>query len=219
MRDLITEPLWRPEDLGLPLPDSDHAVSVSMPLWQHVIGYEEKLPEVVAKLQCGYPRFLIHPQVARLNETAENRLAGKGERCVVFPSAAAAHRCVSYVRERHGIEARCEALDWQQLTVVVLPEKGREAALKFWRFGGEIVSSRMAAAALAMLVEGQGEPAAADEVLEKGRIAKEKIRRRLAELSGQDAENVFLFSWLFTAEDKQSVLCCLGTPPNCQRAF
>ena len=76
MRDLITEPMWRPEDLGLPIPDSDHAVSVAMPLWQHVVGYEEKVPEIVEKLQCGYPRFFMHPEVVKLNARAEDRLAG-----------------------------------------------------------------------------------------------------------------------------------------------
>lgn len=190
MRDLITDPMWRPADLGLPIPDSDHAVSVAMPLWEHVIGYEEKDPEIVEKLQCGYPRFLLNPVVARLNKLAEKRLAESGEVCVVFPSASSADRCRTYVRERFEIESRTEPLGWQQLTAVILPENGIEAALKFWRFGGEIVSSRMAAAALAE----DCKIGVSKEVEEQGMIAKKKLRQRLAELSGQPDQDVFLFS-------------------------
>ena len=191
MRDLITEPVWRAEDLGLPIPDSHHAVSVAMPLWEHVVGYEEKDPKIVEKLQCGYPRFLIHPNVARLNALVEGRFAGDGESCLVFPSPSAADRCVTYVSERFGIKSRTEALGWEQLTVVILPEKGMEAAVKFWRFGGEIVSSRMAAAALAA---GPDETQVSETVAAEGTIAKEQLRQRLAQLSGQTGEDVFLFS-------------------------
>ncbi|NOY00317.1 MAG: PLP-dependent transferase, partial [Verrucomicrobia bacterium] len=183
--------MWRSQDLGWPIPDSPHAVSVALPLWQQEIGYEEKDPAVLEKLQCGYPRFLLHPEVDRLNAMAEKRLAGTGEACVVFPSLPAAERCVVYVRERFGVEARAEALGWEQLTAVILPSKGKEAALKFWRYGGEIVSSRMAMAALAAA---PGENCIGAELANNGVIAKNKLRRRLAELSGQAEQNVFLFS-------------------------
>ncbi len=191
MRDLITEPMWSAEDLGFPIPDSPHAVSVALPLWEHVIAYEEKVPEIVEKLQCGYPRFLLHPKVAHLNAAAEERLAEAGEVCVVFPSVSAADRCVTYVRERFGIESRTEAFGWEQLTAVILSEEGKEAALKFWRFGGEIVSSRLAVAALSAASD---ETCIAKEITDKGAAAKSKLRLRLAELSGQPEEGVFLFS-------------------------
>lgn len=183
--------MWREEDLGLPIPDSSHAVSVTLPLWEHVIGYEEKVPEVVDKLQCGYPRFFLNSEVIRLNAMAEERLAQSGEVCVVFPSVSAAERCVAYVRERFGIESRTETFGWEQLTAVILPEAGKEAALKFWRFGGEIVSSRMAHSALVAALD---ETCVAKKIADEGAIAKIKLRQRLAELSGQPVEDVFLFS-------------------------
>ena len=43
-RDLLTDPCWRGEDMGLPLPDSTHAVSVALPRWRDVIAYEENDP-------------------------------------------------------------------------------------------------------------------------------------------------------------------------------
>jgi cystathionine gamma-synthase len=191
MRDLVAEPLWRPEDLGFPIPDSPHAVSVAMPLWEHVIGYEEKAPAVFEKLQCGYPRFLLHPDVERLEALAGERVAGKGEVVVVFPSPQAADRCLAYVDRRFGVKSRVAPVGWEQLTAVILPESGKEAALKFWRFSGEIVSSRMAAAAVEALAGGGG---VSRETMEQGAIAKENLRTRLAALSGQRAEDVFLFS-------------------------
>ncbi|MFK5921716.1 MAG: PLP-dependent transferase [Verrucomicrobiota bacterium] len=191
MRDLLTEPMSRAEDLGGPIPDSHHAVSVALPLWQHVIGYEEQEPAVVDKMQCGYPRFFLHPDVVKLNALADERLAGEGETCVVFPSAAAADRCVAYVSERFDVESRVQVMEWQQLTAVILPVDKKNAALKFWRFGGEIVSSRMALAALNALAGGKD---LGESLPDEGEAAKVKLRQRLAELSGQDVADVFLFS-------------------------
>jgi len=183
--------MGRPQDVGLPIPDSHHAVSVALPLWQHVLDYEEGKPELLAKLQCGYPRFFLHPDVVRLNDWAKKNLAGQAEDAVVFPSQAAADRCVLYVRERFAVESRTQSLQWQQLTAVILPEAGKVAALKFWRFGGEIVSSRLALAALEALPTDAG---VAETLLNEGARAKKKIRQRLADLSAQSESDVFLFS-------------------------
>jgi cystathionine gamma-synthase len=62
-RDLLRQPIWRGDELGQPIPDSPRAVSVALPRWQDVVGYEEKRPEVMDRLRCGYPRFVIHPLV------------------------------------------------------------------------------------------------------------------------------------------------------------
>jgi cystathionine gamma-synthase len=64
--DLLQRPLWRPEELGRPIPGSPHAVSVALPRWQDVVGYEEKNSEVISRLSSGYPRFLVHPLVQEL---------------------------------------------------------------------------------------------------------------------------------------------------------
>ena len=49
MRDLETDPLCKPEDLGKSIPDHPHAVSVCLPTWDSVIRYEEGDPEVLAR--------------------------------------------------------------------------------------------------------------------------------------------------------------------------
>ncbi|MDG2126270.1 MAG: PLP-dependent transferase, partial [Verrucomicrobiales bacterium] len=179
MRDLITNPAWRAEDLGAPLQDSRHAVSVAMPLWEHVVGYEEERPAVLRRLQCGYPRFFVHPRVRELFVAAEMKFARGGERCVVLPDLRVARRCIDFMGKRGVSGCRVVAYGWGQLAVVVLAEEAMRLALEFWRYTGEIVSSRQAEAALSGL-SGDG-----------GGEARQILRERLAGLAGQPVENVF----------------------------
>ncbi|MFT5468712.1 MAG: cystathionine gamma-synthase [Verrucomicrobiales bacterium] len=184
MRDLHNNPLWQTNDLGKPLPDDPHAVSVALPLWEHVVGYEEADPAILDRLQCGYPRFFVHPLVKRLFAEAESNCAGPGERLMLLPSRPAVERAASYIERVAGVQTRItEAFG---CFAVIMPEAGWEAAMKYWRFCGEIVSSRRAEAVLADRVStDEGDAQAAE--------AKRKIRSRLAELAGQSEDDVFLF--------------------------
>src|SRR5436305_11949784 len=100
-RDLLQEPIWQPAELGQPMPSSLHAISVALPRWQDVVGYEEKKPEVLARLLGGYPRFKIHALILDLA-----RQLGEGEPCLPFPSARAAEQCAEFIRRTTGAEAR-----------------------------------------------------------------------------------------------------------------
>ena len=71
------------DDVGRPIPNSLHAVSMALPRWRDVVGYEEKRPEVMDRLTSGYPRFLVHPLVLALG-----RALGGGRPCLPFPSRA-----------------------------------------------------------------------------------------------------------------------------------
>lgn len=53
--------------LGDPVPFIEHAISVSLPRWQDVVGYEENSFEVVNKMQTGYPRFFIHKSIQKVS--------------------------------------------------------------------------------------------------------------------------------------------------------
>ena len=53
------------DDLGKAIPDHDLGVSVCLPLWKHVIGYEEGDQEIVSKFKSGYPRFCCPPAITR----------------------------------------------------------------------------------------------------------------------------------------------------------
>ncbi len=180
MSDLLSSPLCRAEDLGKAIPDHEFGVSVCLPLWEHVIGYEEGRPEIISTFQSGYPRFCCPPAITRLFEAAEKEFAAAGERCLVFPRAAHAERCVKFIETGRAVEWTAH-----QLGVAVFPEDSYAQARRFWRFCGECVSTRQAADALGERIS----PVTPDE----GRTANRIIRERLAELSGQQPEDVFLF--------------------------
>jgi len=184
MTDLILHPLWQAETLGSPLPDDDFGVSVSLPLWQHVIGYEEGDAAVVSRFRSGYPRFCCPPAVSALFAAVERDYAGEGERALVFPRLVHAQRCLEFIA-RSGFTG--SALTWgvERLGAAIFPAAAYDTARRFWRYCGEVVSTRQACAAL-----GRVESTA---TVEEGRTASAAIRQRLAGLAGQQPEDVFLF--------------------------
>lgn len=174
-RDLLTEPAWQGADLGAPLPDSPHAVSVALPRWQDVVGYEEKKPEVISKLALGYPRFVIHPQVQELAKQI-----GPGYSCLPFPSLTVAKIAAAYVR--HAAKTSTNVVLGKGVFGVVTDASGAQALKDFWQHAGWIVSSRRAQAAL----EGRRENT--DEAVE----ARKELTQRLAELYDCAPDDVLL---------------------------
>ena len=138
---LLNAPLWDGSSLGKALPDSPHAVSVSLPRWQDVVGYEEKRPEVVSKMALGYPRFVIHPFVRELAA----QIAGDAP-CLPFPSARVAELAAAYVRRAGKTEA--SVIAERSVFAVVTTNGGAQPLKDFWQHTGLIVSSRQAEAAL-----------------------------------------------------------------------
>ncbi|MBL9117880.1 MAG: PLP-dependent transferase [Verrucomicrobiaceae bacterium] len=189
MTDLLRHPLWQGDSLGSPLPDTEHGVSVSLPLWRHVIGYEEKDPEVVSKFRSGYPRFCCPPVVSALFTEATKRHARKGEAALVFPRAIHAERCVAYVMDRSALEPdQCRVVEFDSthpLGVALFPEAMMPLARQYWRFCGEVVSTRQAADALGLSRDSSTK---AD-----GQAAHRTLRQRLSQLTGQSTDDVFLF--------------------------
>ena len=51
---------------GKRIPDSEHAVSVSLPTMADVVGYEKQAPSVMRSICSGYPRFVCHWMVQRV---------------------------------------------------------------------------------------------------------------------------------------------------------
>ncbi len=162
-------------ELGHPLPDSAHAVSVSLPRWQDVVGYEEKRPEVMARLRSGYPRFLIHPLVL---EAA--RELGQGKYCLPFPSRHTAEAAAAYAGR--GLESGSAQVICKRGLHGVVAQGAASVALKsFWQHTGWIVSSRQAEAWLAGRRPGPQDP----EV-------RRSLRRQLAGFYDCAEEDVFL---------------------------
>ena len=186
-RALMDAPLWRAEDLGRPIPDSEHAVSVAMPHWAHAVGYEEGDPAVVDRLACGYPRFVYHPLVVALAAALETRFAGPGEFCLPLPSRRAAAAAAAYLAKggvERGVEgARIEAAGMHGVFALVAPVAGAARAMAYWQHTGRIVSSRLAAA---MLRDGTDDGQA-------GAAAKQNIKAQLAAVYDVPGDHIYIF--------------------------
>jgi len=176
---LRTHPLCRAEDLGKPIPATKHAISMCLPRWQDVVGYEERDPATLEKLTLGYPRFLYHPLVIQACELyREHPLEG----LQIYSTRTAAERCGEYLAALHpeaGVELR--PIQGTSATVIAFPEDCTDDAKSFWQHAGEGISSRWAEA----LLNGTNAPDATE--------AKAKIIGRIADFTGTTPENVFLF--------------------------
>lgn len=181
MSELLANPLWRPDDLGRPIPDSPHAVSVCLPLWRDNTGYEEGEPRVIEALRAGYPRFVYNPLCRRLFNECEDRFAGPEENCLAFPSEAAAARFCDYLQAQAAASARVHPLGRHNVHAVSYAAQHAQTAKNCWQHCGEGVSSRLAQACT--------EDAAPTD----GQAARLEIRRRVAAHADVDEDDVFLF--------------------------
>ena len=175
--------------LGTPMPDSVHAVSVSLPFWADVIGYEEKEPRVLDALRACYPRFVFHPLVREVFAQAEKEYAKPREKCLVFPSREVAALCGEFIKKGLGI--RDQGLEIYPFPIpnpqslipylLTFPESALPAAKSFWQHTGLIISSRQAEAILAGTT-----PAPAEK-------EEKTLRERIAMLSGASPADIYLF--------------------------
>lgn len=172
---------WRGADLGLPIPEERHAVSVCLPRWRDNVGYEEADPAVTGAMQCGYPRFFFHPDTARLFAAIERMLPQAGDCAIAFPSERVAWRCAKFIHDETGIQTEIVGPMQGAVYAVLMPTAARDTAKAFWQHTGEIIPSRQAVA----LLEGR---AAVD-----GAGEKQLLRERVAKLHGCSAEDVYLF--------------------------
>ena len=163
-------PLCRPENLGAPIPDSIHAVSVCLPTWADVTGYEEKEPRVIDKMRTGYPRFFFHPLIQKVRAALEPK---PGRDVLPFACQEAARECVAL--------AKGKAVEVGGLWAAYFPEENLPIARAYWQHAGRILSSRAAEDWLAAR-----KLAAPDAALEL------TLRERLAGWSGAPAQNISL---------------------------
>ncbi len=173
-RDLLAKPVWTGAELGAPIPDSPHSVSVALPRWSDVVGYEEKDPVIIGALRSGYPRFFIHEEVQELAKQL-----GGGKPCLPFPSLRVANACVKFIEGSSGEQAK--VISGEGVHAVVTTEAGYLTLRSFWQHTGLIVSTRQAAACLS----GRGAPA--DDA-----AVRRSLRKQLADLYGCGEDDVFL---------------------------
>lgn len=177
-RDLSADPAWQEKDLGQPLPDSPHACSVCLPTWDSIIGYEEGREKVLKRLRMGYPRFFKHPTVERLFDNAKAEVAGDNEDVIVLPTRASVQRAHRWVERR--AETAVRITSFYGLQALVVPSKAKADADAYWRFSGEVVSSRQAQDFL-------------DGKMREG-SKSHLVARALSKFTGSTPENTFVFA-------------------------
>ncbi len=193
VRDLLTNPAWQEDDLGVPLPDSGHACSVCLPTWDSVVGYEEGREKVMRRLRTGYPRFFRHPTVERLFENARAEIAAEGEEVMILPTRTSSQRAHRWL-ERTA-ETAVRSTSFHGFHALVFPARAKALADDYWRFSGEGVSSREAENFL-------------DGNLREG-SKSHLVARAVAKLNGGEAENTFIY-----ASGMSAGLAALRALPN-----
>lgn len=199
--------------LGQPVPNDDHATSVSMPLWKHVCGYEEGDTAVIEALAVGYPRFVYHPYVSQLSELIAAASGLPDELAVLpFPMMQVAERCVAFLQQvmttnQHLV--RAEALSVAGAAFVVFPKEAAALAKAYWQHTGEGCSSRHCETALRAL---GADPTQITERFNNGQrvcvvpadasvgavpeaeadVVRMGLKQRIAGLTAQPVDNVFL---------------------------
>ena len=143
-----------PQPLGRPLPLDEHAVSVSLPTWADVVGYEEGDKRVTDLMKIGYPRFKVHACIEKLIElTRLKHCIEASQECLVLPTHSVASSFMKFLRDGGCLDdVSLISINYLDVHVVSYPAEFKGQGRKFWQHTGEIVSSRLIEDALLSIV-------------------------------------------------------------------
>ncbi|KAF7291592.1 hypothetical protein HMN09_01250300 [Mycena chlorophos] len=156
--------------LGLTVPPhTAHAISVSLPTWRDVIGYEEAEKRVTdAMISVG----TLFNQSEQLAKICEQKFGTKNESCMLFPTHKVADQCRSFIQSRTEASVSLRLIHFSicpedrhpcddtnasissapaNLHIVLFPEDIFPIAKQFWQHTGMGISSRLAEHCLALL--------------------------------------------------------------------
>ncbi len=145
-------------------------------------------------MRAGYPRFFKHPAVERLFENARAEVAGENEDVIVLPTRSSVQRAHRWVERRAELAVRITS--YHGLQALVVPSRAMPDADAYWRFSGEVVSSRQARDFL-------------DGGMREG-SKSHLVARQLAKLCGAPANQVFVY-----ASGMAAVTSVLRALPGC----
>ncbi|KAI2675803.1 hypothetical protein CBS147332_8781 [Penicillium roqueforti] len=157
--------------LGGPVPpNTDHAVSVSLPSWRESIGYEEGEAWVIDKMQCGYPRFFVHPIIQKLAQEIVRRVGDPNlESATLFASVKSARICHSFLLSKIPADQAYKvrivnfvpsphtesgSTVTSSLSCVIYPKEYASITKQVWQHSGNGISSRRGEFCLGALEDG-----------------------------------------------------------------
>lgn len=149
----------------------DQAVSVSLPTWSANVAYEEGESWVTNSMQCGYPRFFIHPIIQELAVEIVRRFGSpNSDTAMLFPSPTTAELCRSFMKSRLPVEhhGRIRITSFSPshetdagfptttllLSSVIYPKEFAPIAKQVWQHTGNGISSRRGEFCLGALKSG-----------------------------------------------------------------
>lgn len=145
-------------------PQTEHAVSVSLPTWEANVGYEEGDPNIINKLTTGYPRFFIHLYIKKLCSLILTKFSRNDsvEQCLIFSSYNVAKRCREYIKVKRPSTStypirilqlsseKPNSLDESRykqeckVSTVFVHKDDFKYLKEYWQHTGEGISSRVA---------------------------------------------------------------------------
>ncbi len=182
MRNLIKKPCWESSDLGQPIPDNLHAVSVALPTWKDVINYEEKNKECINSLKSIYPRFGFNPLIKEIEQLAISKTSSKFTSAWPYSNFKLAEKAQEFCENKLQNQST-QIIEINGLSCLMVEEHASKLAKSFWQHSGLGASSREAAIAL----QKESKPSQEDAI-----AAKEKIKERLSILYQIPNEYIFL---------------------------
>ena len=144
MDNILQSPIWKESDLGLPIPDSKHAVSVALPTWKDVINYEEKNPKCIKSLRSIYPRFGFNPLIKKLTDEINNSISPNYRNVWPYSNEKAALKAKQYC-DKNSLESYSSIQKKHNITFLITKGSACEYARSFWQHTGLGASSREAA--------------------------------------------------------------------------
>lgn len=129
---------FRDVPCGERLPNSIHAVSVSMPTLQDLVEYERQDASALERIRSGYPRFHTHPYVQQIQKHLDRKLQLNGSPALIVSSEKAAHTLNALL----GNVGRL--IQYKQLAALVVPHDQFEKARALRQHTGTHISSRKA---------------------------------------------------------------------------
>ncbi len=144
MKDLLKHPIWESSELGKPLPDSIHAVSVALPTWKDIINYEEKIPECINSLRSIYPRFGLNPLLKKLSNQLLHENSLNNHDAWPYPNKYFAIKAKKYCDKYTNCKNSFIKMKGS-LHFLITTEAASNYASTFWQHTGLGASSRQAA--------------------------------------------------------------------------